>query len=545
MGRPGKRLAMKQLCTMLLVLGALGAQAQRHPALAPPPDAPQQLARAELLLDPNLDEVRVQSLPADTSVVLFIRHVEPGRRQPRYVFQRYGVQLQLRDEAAVEIPNEFELRRMCSEPGMVYALFSALDGKGRLLAAAYDVRTGRTRVQPFDTKLTRQVGALKALNGRLLANVSLSDDQHQTVLLLDVASGKFQFLPTVYEPLNSELTSVADRSGRRAEFVLSQSNGRKQRLMLKRLSAEQGELLNSEMVQTESERSLLTAQLSPPADTTTRLLAGTYALRDVQYAQGLFATDLTKPANATAGKAALRFYDFRRLRHFFDYLNPAHEARLRDRADRREARAAAPIRWRYHLLLHELLPQPGGGYTLVAEVYTPQYTYPSNGNGMFTPMAAGLPGGPRSFGMPGNYYGGGRVLLGFRTSHVLVCGFDKRGGLLWDNTYVVTPDVVRSELEEAVQPLTLADGRVVLAYLNTENELHYKCITQGEAGPNDLQVPLLTYNSDGKTPDKVLDTDQPELMPWANNQFVASGFQRVRGGQGSERQVFFLQALRF
>ncbi|NML67727.1 hypothetical protein HHL22_21205 [Hymenobacter sp. RP-2-7] len=537
---------MRQFLTILLVLGALGARAQRHPAPPPPPDAPQQLARAELLLDPDLDEVQVQALPADTSVVLFIRHQAPGQRQVRYAFQRYGLQLRLRDEEAVEIPAEFELRRMCSEPGVVYALFSALDGKGRLLAAAYDVRGGQVRVQAFDTKLTRQVGALKALNGRLLANVSLSDDQHQTVLLLDVASGKFQFLPTVYEPLNSELTSVADRPGRRAEFVLSQSNGRKQRLMLKRLSAEQGELLNSEMVQTESERSLLTAQLSPPADTTTRLLAGTYALRDVQYAQGLFATDLTKSANA-ASKSALRFYDFRRLRHFFDYLNPAHEARLRDRAARREARAAAPIRWRYHLLLHELLPQPGGGYTLVAEVYTPQYTYPSNGygNGMFTPLATTYAGGPRTLGMPGGYYGGGRVLLGFRTSHVLVCGFDKRGGLLWDNTYVVTSDVVRSELEEAVQPLTLADGRVVLAYLNTENELHYKCINQGEAGANDRQVPLLTYSTDGKTPDKVLHTSQPELMPWAENQFVASGFQRVRSGQGPERQVFFLQALRF
>lgn len=537
---------MKQLITILLILGTLGVRAQRQPA-PPPPDAPQQLARAELLLDSNLDEVQVQSLPSDTSVVLFIRHQEPGRRQPRYAFQRYGLRLQLHDEQSVEVPMEFELRRMCSEPGMVYALFGTTDGKGRLLVAAYDLRSGRARVQPFDTKLARQIGALKALNGRLLANVSLSDDQHQTVLLLDVANGKFQFLPTVYEPLNSELTSVADRPGRRAEFVLSQSNGRKQRLMLKRLSAEQGELLNSETVQTESERSLLTAQLSPPADTTTRLLAGTYALRDVQYAQGLFATDLTTSANAAANKSALRFYDFRRLRHFFDYLKPAHEARIRDRAARREARAAAPIRWRYHLLLHELLPQPGGGYTLVAEVYTPQYTYPSNGygNGMFTPMAAGMVGSTRSFTTPGGYYGGGRMLLGYRTSHVLVCGFDKRGGLLWDNTYVVTPDVMRSELEEAVQPLTLADGRVVLAYLNTENELHYKCINQGEAGANDHLVPLLTYNSDGKTPDKVLDTDQPELMPWADNQFVASGFQRVRSGQGAERQVFFLQALRF
>ena len=529
---------MKQLFTILLVLGVFGASAQRVPP-PPPADAPQQRARAELLLDPATDDVQVQSLPADTSVVLFIRHEGPGR-QVRYVFQCYGARLRLRDEQEVQIPTEYELRRMCSEPGVVYALFSAPESQGRLLAVAYDVRGGQVRVQPFDTKLARHVGALKALNGRLLATVSLSDALHQTVLLLDVASGRFQFLSTLYEPLSSELTSVADRPSRRAEFVLSQTNGRKQRLMLKRLSAEQGELLNSELVQTESERSLLTAELSPPADTTTRLLAGTYGLRDVQYAQGLFATDLT--ATTATDKPALRFYDFRRLRHFFDYLNPAHEARLRGRADRREAREAAPIHWHYHLLLHELLPQPDGGYTLIAEVYTPQYTYSNGSFNSFTPALAGM--GGRPYG-PYSNYTSGRALLGFRTSHVLVCGFDKRGGLLWDNTYVVPADVVRSELEEAVQPLTLADGRVVLAYLNGDNELHYKCINQDVAGDNDRQVQLLTFSSDGKEPDKVLDTRQPDLLPWANNQFVASGFQRVRGGKGPERQVFFLQALGF
>jgi len=535
---------MKHFFAFLLVAGALGAHAQR-PVPPPPADAPQQLARTELLLDPNNDDVQVQAMPADTSVVLLIRHQEPGQRKVHYSFQRYGTGLRLRNEQALEIPPEFQVRRLCTEPGVVYALFSPVDSRGRLLVAAYDVRGGQVRIQQFDTKLARHIGAIKALNGRLMATVSLNDEQHQTVLLLDVASGKYQFLPTVYEPLNAELTSVADRPARRAEFVLSQTNGRKQRLLLRRLSAEQGELLNSQLVQTESERSLLTAQLSPPTDTTARLLAGTYALRDVQYAQGLFATDLTAMA---AEKPALRFYDFRRLRHFFDYLKPAHEARLRGRAARREAREASPIRWHYRLLLHELLPQPGGGYTLVAEVYTPQYNYSTpynNGMSFFTPMSVGLASTSRNFGVPGGYYSG-RVLLGFRTSHVLVCGFDKRGNLLWDNTYVVTPDVMRSELEEAVQPLTLADGRVVLAYLNGENELHYKCINHDEAGANDRQVQLLTFSSDGHNPDKVLDTVQPDVLPWTGNQFIASGFQRVRQGtHGAERQVFFLQALQF
>jgi hypothetical protein len=531
---------MKHFFAFLLGLLPLLGAAQR-PVL-PPPDAPVQLARTELQLDPAIDEVQVQAVPADTAVVLLIRHELPGTRKVRYVFQQYGPDLHLRREENLEVPDEFEVVRLCAEPGVVFALFRSPNVVGRLLVAAYSVHSGQVRSQAFETKLCRQVVALKALDGRLLATVTLTDEQHQTVLLLDVASGRFQFLPSLYEPLSSELTSVADRPAGHAEFVLSQTNGRKQRLMLRRLSAEQGELLHSELVQAESERSLLTAQLSPPQDTSARLLAGTYGLRDLHYAQGLFATDLSAaPANEAGPRSALRFYDFRHFRHFFDYLKPAHSARLHDRAARRAERAAQPLRWHYHLLLHELLPQPGGGYTLVAEVYSPQYQY--NNYGGFSALGAGFPR-TGSFAPVSNGYGSnyGRTFLGFRTSHVLVCGFDKRGNLLWDNSFVVGPGVLRSELEPAVQAMPMADGRLALAYLS-DNELHYKRINQSEPGPNDAWVELLTAG--GPTTEHVLDTSYGDVAPWANNQYVASGFQRIKVERGPERQVFFLQVLQF
>ncbi|MVN78193.1 hypothetical protein GO988_17835 [Hymenobacter sp. HMF4947] len=534
---------MKHFFAFLLGLLPLGLWAQRTPP-PPPADAPAQIARTELLLDPNTDDVQVQAVPADTAVVLLIRRELPGSRKVRYVFQHYGPNLHLRREEEVPVPDEYEVERLCAEPGVVYALFRSHTTTGQLLAAAYDVHGGQVRTQAFTTKLCRQVVALKPLDGRLLATVTLTDEQHQTVLLLDVATGRFQFLSSLYEPLSSELTSVADSPAGRAEFVLSQSNGLKQRLMLRQLSANQGELLRSELVQTESERSLLTAQLSPPQDTSARLLAGTYALRDVRYAQGLFATDLTATptTETTAHHSALRFYDFRHLRHFFDYLAPARSARLHSRSARREARAARPLRWHYHLLLHELLPQSGGGYTMVAEVYSPQYQYNSY-NG-FSPMMTGLPRGGGlapigSYPYSSNY---GRQFLGFRTTHVLVCGFDKRGNLLWDNAFVVGPGVVRSELEPAVQALPLADGRLVLAY-SIDNEVHYKRINQGEPAPNDAHVELLT--AAGPTPEKVLDVTQPDLAPWVGNQYIASGFQRIKAERGPERQVFFLQVLKF
>ena len=63
---------MKHFFAILLGWLPLLTLAQRAP-LPPPPDAPAQLARTELLLDPANDEVQVQTLPADTAVVVLIR----------------------------------------------------------------------------------------------------------------------------------------------------------------------------------------------------------------------------------------------------------------------------------------------------------------------------------------------------------------------------------------------------------------------------------------------------------------------------------------
>ncbi|HEX8329445.1 MAG TPA: hypothetical protein VF629_18050 [Hymenobacter sp.] len=533
------------LLLLLALTGPLNLRAQKRSKDAPPPpNAPRQVARTELPLEPGESEVHVQTLPADSTVVLLIGRDRPLSSKNNFAFQQYDHTLRLRNELALEVPEEFDFTRMCSEGNVVFALFSSRSKPGRLWAAAYNGHLGEVRTQQYESKLSKEVVELKAVDGRLFATVLLNDQLHVSALLLDLATGQMQYLSSIYEPLPTQLTFVADAASRRAEYVLSQTNGRKSRLLLKRLT-ERGQLVSSEFVQAESERSLITAQLTPPQDTTARLLMGTYSLRNPAYAQGLFATDLRTAANAGI-KPPLRFYDFLRLKHFFDYLKPRRQARLRERNERRAARSVPPLRWRYRLLLHELLPQPDGGYVLVAEVYYPHYRYNSYNNYM----------GP--FNNIGNQfgsanYGSSRVFDGYQTTHALVCGFDRAGTLLWDNTFVVE-NLRRYELEEAVRLQTLPDGRLVLAYLD-EEKLRYKIINRAEAAPNDHEVPLQTGVSPAadttgaKTSavpiEKVTSTQQADILPWFGSRFVAIGYQRVRAGNGPDREVFFLNSIVF
>ena len=521
------------LLTLGVLAGAPAVQAQKRAPAPPPPNAPAQPARTELPLTASESEVHVQTLPVDSTVVLLVGRERPLSTKSTYAFQQYDHALHLRNDTPVEVPDEFEFDRMCAEGNTVYALFTSRSTPGRLLAAAYNGRLGQVRTQQFDTRLSREIMELKALEGRLFATVLLNDQLHVTALLLDVATGQMQYLSSIYEPLPTQLTFVADAASRRAEYVLSQTNGRKSRLLLKQLT-EQGQLVSSEFVQAESERSLITAQLTPPQDTTARLLMGTYSLRDPNYAQGLFATDL-RPTAGTGTKPPLRFYDFLRLKHFFDYLKPSRQAKLRQRTERRVARSVPPLRWRYRLLLHELRPQPDGGYVLVAEVYYPHYRYNNYGN-----LPAPFNAGATSLGN----YGNSRVFDGYQTTHALVCGFDRAGTLLWDNTFVVE-NLRRHNLEEAVRLQTLPDGRLVLAYLD-EEKLRYKLVNRAESSPNDHQVPIQTgFAGANAGVERVSDTSQADVMPWFGSRFVASGYQRVNPDNGPSREVFFLNSVVF
>ena len=526
--------------SLLLFAWALASpaalHAQKREDLPPtPPNAPVQTARTELPLTITDSEVHVQALPADSTVVLLLGRMRPLSSTTTFAFQQYDQALHLRNEMPLEVPKEFDFTRLCAEGTTVYALFSSHSMPGRLWVAAYNGSLSQVRTQQFETRLSRDIVELKALDGRLFATVLLQDQQHVTALLLDVATGQMQYLSSIYEPLPTQLTFVADAATRRAEYVVTQTNGRKSRLLLKQLT-DRGQLVSSEFVQTESDRSLITAQLTPPQDTTARLLMGTYSLRDPNYAQGLFATDLRSAASAGT-KPPLRFYDFLRLKHFFDYLKPSRQARLRERTARRTARSVPPLRWRYRLLLHKLLPQPDGGYVLVAEVYYPHYRY--NSYGPYT--------GP--FNNLGNQFGPGyansRIFDGYQTTHALVCGFDRSGTLLWDNTFVVD-NLRRFDLEEAVRLQTLPDGRLVLAYLD-EEKLRYKVINRAESGPNDHHVPIQTGADPaaGSTKERVSDTSQADLLPWFGSRFVATGYQRVRTDRGPDREVFFLNSVVF
>ncbi|ALD20218.1 hypothetical protein [Hymenobacter sp. DG25A] len=493
-------------CCFLVVLGGSTPRAWGQ--------APVQPARFELAITPGNSDVSVFPLP-DSSAVLLVRKDAFLSPQDSYTFHKLNTRLQERWQHSIKMETQYQQVLSGTEGNQVYVLFQSNYLPSRLLLVHLDGNRGTTRLVKIDTRVSRDLFDLKVLAGRVFVTTLVS--QHVTILHINPESGEFQFLPSVYESLPAQFTFLADSVTKRAEVILTQTNGLKSRLQVKQLSPH-GNLLRTEFVQTESDRNLISAQISS-GDSTSRILAGTYTLRDLQYSQGLFAADLTAGVTATGARKSLRFYDFLAFKHFFDFMNPVREARLRERGARRKA-AGVPMRLHYRLLMHDMLPTPQG-YIMVAEVYYPRYRY-DNVSG--------------SLGLSNT-----RQFEGYRTTHAIACGFDKQGNLLWDNTFVLK-DNWSYELAPTVRERLLPDGRLALAYI-IDHKIHYKIIDRTAPAPNDLQVPVRSSLSDLK--EKLSDTQQEEVLPWFGSRFLVYGYQHVRPEKGESRSVFFVNSLAF
>lgn len=500
---------------LLLLLSPLALRAQQ-----PTPTQPRRL---ELPLDPGTSDVRVLPL-TDSSVTVFVESTARSSFRPDYSFQQFDRDLHPLRTVPVQPDREYRLEQATAAVPYAFALFQSEYVPSRFQVFRLDLRTGEVEGFSFDTKTVETLYDLEVLDGKLFATVQLQ--RHLTVLHIDVEREEFRLLPALYESIPTELTFLADSSTQRAGFVVSQSNGFLSRLQVKQVSA-QGQLVASRFIQAESGRGLITAQLSP-GDSTQRLLAGTYTLRDPRYSQGLFASNL--PGDP-ALRPSLRFYDFSVLKHFFDFMKPRRAARMRARSAEMRT-AGRELRLRYRILTHRMIPFQDG-YVLVAEVYYPQY----RNNGSYNGWASAM--GPRyldrSLSSP-------RSFDGYRSTHAVVCGFDRYGTLLWDNTFVLK-NVDQNTLAETVRIRPLPDGqRLVLAYLD-EEKFRYKIVDRTATSPNDLQVPIQT-TAEGKR-EKTLDTEQQGVLPWYGSRFLTYGYQRIRPEHGSSRQVFFLNVVAF
>lgn len=480
-----------------------------HPLLAQEPAQP---VRLELPFDLETTEAEVIALP-DSSLLVYHRTDDLWQTDATFSFTKYDARLEPLWSDTASLVSDSELLRHYTEAPYIYLVFGE-DDLQQYTVVRLNYHTGQARHRRYELEQLDAVYEFVVLQGNYFIIGNDRREQKPLLLHLNSRTGETQVLPSVYGEQSSFSDLLADTARKRVDAVLSESNGRISRLQVKSF-APGGGLVSSQFILQQENRRLLQAEIAPAYDSR-RMLFGTYGAGDLQFNQGFFTAPVTDAVIDEEG----RFYSMLDLKNFFRYLKPRQEARTRRRETERQEDGKNP-RYRYRLLLHDLITTPTG-YVLAAEVYYPQYTSGSSNWGLDRTISMGR-----------------RPQQGYKRTHAVALCFDKQGKLRWDNIFPLE-GIVTYRLVHTVEVNSLPDGRVVMAYPE-EEKIIYRVMDGDKFTDEETETELLTYEEG----DKIQETYSPGIIRWYGSSFAAFGFQRVKPAKGSARTVFYINKLTF
>lgn len=285
---------------------------------------------------------------------------------------------------------------------------------------------------------------------------------------------------------------------------------------------EHGDLIKSINLQPEDERSLLFGR-TVKLDREAELIVGTYTRKRSDISRGIFLATISKE-----GDQMINYYNYADLKNFFNYMKAGRKRRVEERIQRRKIKGKKN-KFNYRLLVHEVIERDGK-FIMIGEAFYPQYSHSSYNSGFL----------PASYG---NHYGGS-TFDGYKYTHAVVFGFDRRGRLIWDNSFEIN-DVVSYSLDQFVH-ITPNEKEIALLYMY-ENEIRTKVIEGNEVleGKNFNELKL-------SFEDDIADESEGEyggLEEWYHGNLFAYGVLKIKNmkdeGVKLNREVFFINKIRY
>lgn len=256
-------------------------------------------------------------------------------------------------------------------------------------------------------------------------------------------------------------------------------------------------------------------------------------------------------ANITEGrKQSITYHPFGDFKNFFNYLPNRAKERVERSVSKKKSRGG-DYSTSARVLIHDVV-EAEDDFTLVAEVFSPEYVTQYNTFGMspFSPFW-GYPSmispiyrsywgfnswawNPWLMGMPTN----NQVFNGFRYTHGLMVTFNEAGQRLTDQT-VVYENMKLNELKEKLK-VTIRDGQKVAVYTR-QNELVLTEFNPEADKPRQRSFEIVT----GKDKDRIRETTFEDTAYWYDRYFLAWGIQRIANSEERGRKVFYIHRIRY
>ena len=283
---------------------------------------------------------------------------------------------------------------------------------------------------------------------------------------------------------------------------------------------EQGNLIKNVNLQPSEERSLLFGR-TVKLEADVELVVGTYTRKRSDMSRGIFLARISED-----GEQVINYYNFADLKNFFSYMKAGRQRRIEERIKRRKIKGKKN-KFNYRLLVHDV-EERDGRFIMVGEAFYPKYTQSS------------LYGAPYTYGSS-SY---NSFFEGYKYTHAVVFGFDRRGRLIWDNSFEIN-DIESYTLDQYVH-VSSNEEEMALLYV-FENEIRTKVIRGNEVLEgktfNELK---LSFEDD------VVSNSEDEyggLEKWYGGNLFAYGIHKIKNlkddGVRLNREVFFINKLRY
>ncbi|WP_229311056.1 hypothetical protein [Larkinella soli] len=496
-----KRLAIGLWCWLLMAGPVL---AQLEPSV-----------RLEFPVNQNTDESFDVTPLGQRGVLLTVRQGDYYTSEPtKFSFKRYDIDLKPLWSNDYKIDNYYDAVRSCRTEHYLYWLFKEHDNS-KISVLRVNLHDGAMETFRGDLVTPMDIFHFKVLDN--IAYLGGYYRNRPVVVSFSFFDLTSKVLPGIYTN-HIQLNNIEVDEERRLVHVMTDATHQRNCEFTIRTFSYDGKLVRTVNLDGNT-HSLISGKLLPLNDEES-LLVGNYSTDCTPYSQGVYISRIRN--HETPGVSPIediRYIDFSELKNFFNYMKPRRQQKMLDKLARRKDQGK-DTKFRYRLLVHDLVPTDEG-LMLIAEVYYPQY------RGTLYPYM----GSVRSFD---------RYQEGYRYTHAFLCGFDKKGRLLWDNSLPIS-DLTSYDLHPMVQ-VTREGSATILAYPK-EGEINAEVIQGGKVLRERENFSMKKLSET----EKVVYSESDQLEAWYDGHFLACGFQKISNDKSSAppREVFYMNKLKF
>jgi hypothetical protein len=374
------------------------------------------------------------------------------------------------------------------------------------------------------------------------------------ILYTDLQNKKSKVLPTAFKGIAEVQSMETDTTLRRVNITFAVGKSKDYQLVIKSFDLA-GQPISEIQLDPEEDFAMMNGRLNSITENS-QLMFGTYGYKNTigsskgPYSQGIYLASINENEITNT-----KFFDFTDFKNYFAFLSPKQrerqEKKVRDRKQK-----GKELKLSHRMLVHEIIKQDDN-YILVAEAFYPEYRYNNNFNspygtgfGNFSPFYSSYFNPYRwGYGNWGNYspfsnYYGFRgnnnreVFDGWKYTHSIIAAFDKQGKLLWDNNMELN-EIKTQTLKEKVK--VNIDGDLITMSYADKGEIFSKSFKNGIT-INELKGKPVSTEKQG---DSIKRTTTDEIELWYDNNFLASGIQRISNNEQGRRNVFYLNKVSF